>query len=178
VTIHSEHPFSLPEDQRDSARRLRGRLGGTVTLLTAGDGSDRAGLTVSSVMLALGEPAHVLALVDPDSDLADRVAETGAAVLQVLDWRHRDLAEAFAGVAPAPGGPFRMARWEQTAWGPRLDGCAAWAGLRVVDAGPGGAGEAVEVGWSRLLDGVVEEVALAEEADPLLHRRGRYVHLR
>ena len=183
MTIHSEHPFSLPEDQRDPARRLRGRLGGTVTLLTAGaEGDRRAGLTVSSVMLALGEPSHVLALVDPDSDLVDRVAETGTAVLQVLDWRHRDLAEAFAGVAPAPGGPFRMAQWQQTAWGPRLDGCSAWAGLRVVgagtgDAGSGGAGGAVEVGWSRLLDGVVEEVALADEADPLLHRRGRYLHL-
>ena len=188
MTIHSEHPFSLPEDQRDPARRLRGRLGGTVTLLTAGvEGDRQAGLTVSSVMLALGEPSHVLALVDPDSDLADRVAETGTAVLQVLDWRHRDLAEAFAGVAPAPGGPFRMAQWQQTAWGPRLEGCSAWAGLRVAGAGTsgagsggagsGGPGEAVEVGWSRLLDGVIEEVALADEADPLLHRRGRYLHL-
>ena len=32
VTIHDEHPFTDPESERDPARRLRGRLGGTVTL--------------------------------------------------------------------------------------------------------------------------------------------------
>ena len=33
VTIHSEHPFADPEPERDPVRRLRGRLGGAVTLV-------------------------------------------------------------------------------------------------------------------------------------------------
>lgn len=168
VTIHTEHPFLDPESRRDQVRRLRGRLGGTVTLWTTGSGAGRCGLTVSSVMVANGEPAHVLALVDPDSDLAGAIAGSGRAVVQLLEWPHRDLADAFAGVAPAPGGPFTLGSWADTEWGPVLDGASAWAGLRVVEPRR-------EVGWSLLVDGVVERVWLGESSRPLVHRRGRYV---
>lgn len=168
MTIHSEHPFQTPDEDRDPARRLRGRLGGAVTIVTAGEGAARAGLTVSSLMVAHGDPAHLLALVDPDSDLADRLRETGRGVVQLLAWEHRDLAEAFAGQAPAPGGLFRLGTWQQTAWGPVLDDVSAWAGFTV-------AGEPAEVGWSTLVDGLLEEVHLGEPVDPLVHRRGRYV---
>ena len=169
MTIHSEHPFAEPEPQRDPARRLRGRLGGAVTLWTTGRDAGRAGLTVSSVLVAPGEPARCLGLVDPDSDLAEAVARTGTAAVQLLGWPHRDLADAFAGVAPAPGGAFRGATWRDTEWGPVLEGVGAWAGLRVEAPG-------TPVGWSVLLDGVVEHVELGDdEAEPLVHRRGRYV---
>jgi flavin reductase (DIM6/NTAB) family NADH-FMN oxidoreductase RutF len=168
MTIHSGHPFVEPEPERDPVRRLRGRLGGTVSVWTAGSGGGRAGLTVSSVMVSGGDPGHALALVDPDSDLAEVVRDTGAAVVQLLEWRHRDLAEAFAGQAPAPGGVFRLGSWTGTEWGPRLEGVSAWAGVRL-------AGTPVEVGWSLLLDTVIEHVELGEEQEPLVHRRGRYV---
>jgi len=174
VTIHTDHPFADPEPGRDPARRLRGRLGGVVTLWTTGSGAGRAGLTVSSVLVAPGEPARVLGLLDPYSDLAETLVETGTAAVQLLSWRHRDLADAFAGVAPAPGGPFRLGRWTDTAWGPVLDGVSAWAGIRCEEPG-------TPVGWSRLVDGVLEHAELGPEevegeADaPLVHRRGRYV---
>lgn len=165
VTIHAEHPFRDPEP--DPVRRLRGRLGGAVTLWTAGGDDDRAGLTVSSLMVANGEPPRVLALLDPDSDLADALARTGRGVVQVLAWQHRDLAEAFAGTAPAPGGPFRMAGFEPTAWGPRLVDAATWAGVSLESAR--------QVGWSTLVTCVLDQVSVGEDALPLLHRRGRYV---
>ena len=168
MTIHSEHPFAQPESERDPVRRFRGRLGGTVSLWTTGEGPARAGLTVSSLMVAAGEPSRVLALVDPDSDLADAVQDNQVAVVQLLEWEHRNLAEAFAGVAPAPGGPFRLGTWVDTDWGPRLQGASAWAGLRVT-------GQQREVGWSLLLDAVIEHVEIGEEREPLVHRRGRYV---
>ena len=168
MTIHSDHPFQTPDEERDPARRLRGRLGGAVTLLTAGEGTARAGLTVSSLMVAHGEPAHVLALVDPDSDLADTLRDTGRGAVQLLSWEHRDLAEAFAGLAPAPGGLFRLGSWQQTGWGPVLEGVSAWAGFTL-------AGEPASVGWSALVDGVIEEVHLGDPVDPLVHRRGRYL---
>jgi flavin reductase (DIM6/NTAB) family NADH-FMN oxidoreductase RutF len=172
VTIHPEHPFAEPEPRRDPVRRLRGRLGGAVTLWTTGHDAGRAGLTVSSVLVAPGEPARCLGLVDPDSDLAEAVARTGTATVQLLDWGHRDLADAFAGVAPAPGGAFRGATWQETEWGPVLEGVGAWAGLRI-------GSPATPVGWSVLLDGVVEHVEVrSDEAEPLVHRRGRYVRPR
>lgn len=172
MTIHSEHPFLTPDDERDPVRRLRGRIGSTVALLTAGEGIERAGLTVSSYLVATGDPARVVALVDPDSDLLERFEQTGVAVLQLLEWRHRDLAEAFAGLLPSPGGPFKRGEWDETAWGPRLVGAGAWAGLRLP---PDAGGEPRRVGWSVLVEAVVERVEIGDERAPLVHRRGRYV---
>lgn len=168
MTIHAEHPFADQDPGRDPARRLRGRLGGVVSLWTTGTGAARVGLTVSSVVVAHGDPARVLGLLDPDADVMDVLRETRTAVVHLLSWEHRDLADAFAGVAPAPGGVFRLGTWTDSAWGPVLDGTTAWAGVRLE-------GEPSPVGWSALVTGVVEHVELTEEGDPLLHRRGRYV---
>jgi flavin reductase (DIM6/NTAB) family NADH-FMN oxidoreductase RutF len=162
VTIHTEHPFLDPSDP---VRRLRGRLGGTVTLWTSGD-HPRAGLTVSSVMVAGGEPGRLLALVDPDSDLSDVIEETGRAVVHLLEWEHRDLAEAFAGQLPSPGGPFRMGEWEQTEHGPRLLTAPTWATVELESA--------ETVGWSSLVVARIVDVVLGEDGEALVHRRGRY----
>lgn len=167
MTIHSGHPFATPDDERDVVRRLRGRLGGAVSLWTTGADDDRAGLTVSSLMVAGGEPGHLLALLDPESDLAERLSSGRAAVVHLLEGRHQQLAEAFAGQFPAPGGAFRMASWETTAWGPRLADAATWAGVRVV-------GEPRAVGWSLLVDAELEHVEVGSGASALEHRRGRY----
>ncbi|HYF71787.1 MAG TPA: flavin reductase, partial [Nocardioides sp.] len=87
MTIHSEHPFLDPDP--DPVRRFRGRLGGAVSLVTAGAGRERAGLTVSSLLVANGDPAQVVMLVDPDSDLHDVLTgpATRSAVVQLLSWR-------------------------------------------------------------------------------------------
>lgn len=163
MTIHSSHPFPTPDDP---VRRFRGRLGGGVSLWTSGAGDDRAGLTVSSLMVAL--PDRVLGLLDPDSALAEALEDTGAAVVQILGKQHRDLADAFAGVTPAPGGPFRLGRFEPTPWGPRLADASAWVGVRLE--------KAEHVGWSLLATCLVEHHEIgAEDEDPLQHRRGRYL---
>lgn len=167
MTIHSEHPFLEPESERDPVRRMRGRLGGTVTLWTTGSGSTRSGLTVSSLMLANGSPAHALALIDPDSGFAAALDSSRTAVVQLLEWPHRDLADAFAGIAPAPGGVFRLGAWTDTRWGPLLEGTSTWAGVRLAD-------ESRDIGWSLLVDTVLEHIEIGEESHPLVHRRGRY----
>lgn len=172
MTIHGDHPFIPPESERDPIRRLRGRLGGAVSLWTTGTGPDRVGLTVSSLLLAPGDPAHVLGLIDPDSALADAMDSNGIVVVQLLKWQHRQLADAFAGSFPAPGGAFRLGEdhggWVDTDWGPLLTSSSSWLGARLVDAGP------TDLGWGRLYDGVVEHVQLGADDEPLEHRRGRY----
>lgn len=163
MTIHTDHPFAEPDDP---LRRFRGRVGGTVAVACAGRDGEWAGLTVTSFLVANGAPPHVLVMVDPDSDLADVVKETGRLTLSLLEWEHRDLAEAFAGRMPAPGGVFTLGAWEQSAWGPVLSGASAWVGLSVVETGP--------VGWSLLVDAEVDEVQVGDSVAPLVHRRGRY----
>jgi flavin reductase (DIM6/NTAB) family NADH-FMN oxidoreductase RutF len=164
VTIHAEHPFRDPEP--DPVRRFRGRVGGTVSLWTAGDDTDRAGLTVTSFLVAGGTPARVLALLDPDADLTEVLLTRGRGVVQLLTWDDRGLADMFAGVAPAPGGAFRQAGFEQTDWGPRLETATTWAGVRV---------EAQQaVGWSTLVTTQVEHLVVGDDDEPLTHRRGRY----
>ncbi len=173
MTIHASHPFADPEP--DPVRRFRGRVGGTVSLWTSGDEAaeeGRAGLTVTSFLVAAGEQARVLALLDPDAALTETLLASGRGVVALLAWEHRALAEMFAGTAPAPGGMFRQAEFEQTAWGPRLATARTWAGVRLE--------EAAEVGWSRLVTTVVEHLEIdgAGEGDgdeePLRHRRGRF----
>lgn len=135
-----------------------------VTVWTAGDGAGRVGLTVSSILVAGGEPGQVLGLIDEDSDFWD--AEPQSWVVNVLGSEHRFLAEAFAGTAPAPGGPFTLGTWTQSAWGPVLGGNAGWLGVRIAEPPR-------TVGWSLLVHGVVESATVGD-ATAMAHVRGRY----
>ena len=171
MTIHHQHPFLPPEPERNPLRRLRGRLASPVTVLTAEHAGQRAGLTVSAVLVVDGDPGQLLAIVDPVSDLHDAVRESGAAVLNVLGWPDRQLAEAFGYQAPAPGGPFRLAEWTASDWGPVLTSATAWAGCRVT-------GEPWRpVGWGVQLQLAIESVTVGRDGAPLVHHRGRYVTL-
>jgi flavin reductase (DIM6/NTAB) family NADH-FMN oxidoreductase RutF len=168
MTIHSTHPFADPEP--DDVRRFRGRLGGAVTLWTAGSDERRAGLTVSSLMVAHGEAPRILALVDPDSDFLEVLGETRRAVVHVLAWPDRSLAEVFAGTAPAPGGMFRQAAFETTEWGPRLASTSTYAHVVPVAE--------ESVGWSTLLTCALDSAQVGVEDGPMLgHRRGRFFPL-
>jgi flavin reductase (DIM6/NTAB) family NADH-FMN oxidoreductase RutF len=164
VTIHAGHPFR--DADPDPLRRFRGRVGGSVSLWTSGDQSDRAGLTVTSFLVAAGEEGRILGLLDPDADLTERLVVSGRAVVQLLTGQHQTLADVFAATAPAPGGMFRQAEFEETAWGPRLVTASTWAGVRLERKQP--------VGWSTLVTTVVEHVDVEDGDEPLLHRRGRY----
>lgn len=166
MTIHSGDPFAEPEAERRPIRRLRGRLVGPVTLWTSGAGAARAGLTVASTSIADGEPGHVIGLVDAESQLWTEVRQTGRLVVATLSWAQRHLADVFAGVAPAPGGPFRVASWRDTPWGPVLADATTWCGCRLETSR--------EVGYAVLVDAVVEQVEIGADPSPLTHYRGRY----
>jgi len=165
MTIHPDHPFLPAADDRDPLRRMRGRLPSPVTVWTSGSGQAASGLTVSSLLVANGEPSHVLGLIDADSDFWASAPQT--VVVNVLGPDHRYLADAFAGTAPAAGGPFTLGTWDDTEWGPALHDSAGWIGIRLVAEQPR------TVGWGLLVDGIVEHVELGT-ADALVHLRGRY----
>jgi flavin reductase (DIM6/NTAB) family NADH-FMN oxidoreductase RutF len=164
MTIHTSNPFAA---EPDPVRRFRGRLGGAVSLWTAGTATTRAGLTVSSLMVANGTPGRILGLLDPDATLCEVFAETGLGVVHLLEWEDRDLADAFGGVSPAPGGAFTLGTWTDGSHGPVLADRPR-ALVRVEST--------TVVGWSVLVTATIDEIVMADERRPLEHRRGRYRH--
>jgi len=181
VTIHASDPFATPDPSKSTARRLRGRLPAAVTLWTTYDGDGRpVGLTVSSLIVADGEPGRVAGLLDEEADVWAAISRSGAFAVVALGVADGRLADVFAGVLPAPGGAFAQpdvtpGEWLRTPFGPVLPG-RTWAGCRLDDAQP--------FGWSLLVRATLIEVALTDEnptdkrpvgqAIPLVHYRGRY----
>ena len=170
MTIHGDHPFLPPEDERSPVRRFRGRLPSPVTLWTSVHHGERSGLTVSSMLVANGEPGYVLGVLDPESDLWDAVRGSGRAVVSILGDGHSALADAFGYVAPAPGGPFRLGTWDETEWGPALSD-TTWAGCVVADTDP------PSLGWGLQVRLEIAHVSIGPDSSALVHRRGRYTAL-
>jgi flavin reductase (DIM6/NTAB) family NADH-FMN oxidoreductase RutF len=161
--IHSTDPFATPEQDRSPVRRLRGRLATAVTVWTA---PGPAGLTVSSMLVADGEPGRVLGLVDAESDFYDAVLTAGRFAIVPLHEGEQQLADRFAGLMPAPGGLFAGGDWTDTEYGPVPTDGRTWAGCRLDADRP--------YAWSKLLEGTLATIHLADGAAPLIHFRGRY----
>jgi len=164
VSIHATDPFATPDDARSSLRRLRGRLPAGITLWTA-YGERPAGLTVSSMLVADGEPGHVLGLLDEESDLFAVATSSGRFLVCLLRSSDRRIADIFAGIIPVPGGPFQSG-WTETPYGPLLSAGHTWAGCRVDEVRP--------LGYGQLVTATIEAVQLGDEDPPLIHYRGRY----
>lgn len=160
------NPWADPPTDRDPVRQARARLPAPVTVWTAGDGV-WAGLTVSSLVLAQGQPGRLLGLIGPDSDLADAIDRTGRFVLHLLtDHReHRRLAQHFAGSLSAPT---ELLQIEASPHGPRLLAAPDQLACRVSDHRP--------FGWSELYEGEIDEVRLGPARSGLLWQHGEFRH--
>src|SRR5262245_59710761 len=172
MTIHTSDPFATPDEERSPVRRFRGRLPAPVTLWTAvGRDGRPAGLTVSSTVVADGDPARLLGVLDEESEVWAAIEVSGRFAVSPLRGEDRQVAERFAGLMPAPGGLFTFEKWVDTPFGPVLGGLGAWAGCRLEGSH--------RVGWGLLVEGVIEAVHIDEEraVTPLVHYRGRYHEL-
>jgi 3-hydroxy-9,10-secoandrosta-1,3,5(10)-triene-9,17-dione monooxygenase reductase component len=165
--IHeNENPFAAPESERDPIRRFRGRLVAPVAIVTSGDADGASGLTISSIMVAEGEPGTVHFLLGPTADVYEAIQRTDRFVVHVLAHDDRGLSDIFAGRRPSPGGPFTGLAMTPTDWGPALDDVsdrAYCSGVSVVDWG-----------YSLLVSAGVDEVELTDLTDPLGYFRGGY----
>ena len=158
----------MPEDQRDPVRRLRGRMPAPVTVWTAwGPARRPVGLTVSSIMLSEGEPALVLGLIGPLTDLHDALEAAGRFVVHVLDAGQVRLADQMAGRYPTD--PFTGQEIETSEFGPILVATPVRACCQVVSR--------QEAGWFELVSARIEDVSIPDGDDataPLVHFRSRY----
>lgn len=164
--IHEENPFLDPADQRDPVRRFRGRLSAPVTIVTAGMGSDRSGLTVSSLFVVEGESGIVQLVVGPTSDLWAAVEATGRFVIHICSEEDRSSAEVFAGLRPNPGGLFAGLDVETSEWGPVITSLGERAYCEMLDM--------TVVGFSGLITATIDHLNLSNLEDPLVYFRGRY----
>lgn len=167
--IHEEHPFTTPPELRDPVRQLRGRLAVPVTIITAGSGGERTGLTVSSLVAAEGDPGLVYCLLGPDTNLLAAIETTGKFVVHVCETRHRDMSDVFAEIRPNPGGLFAGHPYEDTEYGPLLDGFESYALCSLVSTR--------EESYSTLVAAQVDAVNVHDLTDPLTYFRGRYRRL-
>ncbi len=165
VSIHTSDPFAIPDDAKSPVRRLRARMPAAVTLWTSVDGNRPAGLTVSSTVVVDGDPGRLLGVVDEESDLYSAVRASGRFAVTVLQGSDRRLADIFAGLLPAPGGPFQTG-WIETPYGLVPSGERSWAGCRLEDATP--------LGWGTLITAAIEATHLGNDDHALIHYRGRY----
>jgi 3-hydroxy-9,10-secoandrosta-1,3,5(10)-triene-9,17-dione monooxygenase reductase component len=166
IRIGGRHPFATPPERRDPVRRWRGRLVAPVTVWTAGSPSGGAGLTVSSVLVAEGQPPRLLGLIDPTSAFWEAMREAGAFVVHVLaagDWA---LADRFGEVRPPIRGAFDGLETAASRWGPVLGGSRPWAGCRLAGSS--------QVGYAELVEGAIEQLELHDLEDPLAWLHGSY----
>ncbi len=164
--VHDDHPFETPADQRDPARRFRGRLAAPVTVVTSGDADRRTGLTVSSLAIAEGDPSRVYFLLGSTTDLFYGVEETGKFIVHILEAGDHAIADVFAGLRPSPGGRFAGLDVEQSEWGPVLTDVKT----RAFCTYEGGDEETFFI----VAEGVIDKLELSDIEDPLVYFRGRY----
>jgi flavin reductase (DIM6/NTAB) family NADH-FMN oxidoreductase RutF len=166
IRIDTAHPFATPPERRDPARRLRGRLVAPVTVWTAGRPPGGAGLTVSSLLVAEGEPARLLGLIDPTSAFWEAMREAGSFVVHVLATADRSLAERFSENRPPIRGAFDGLAVSSSPWGPVFGGVRPRAACRLAGSTP--------VGHAELVEGVIEQLELHDLDDPLAWLHGAY----
>jgi flavin reductase (DIM6/NTAB) family NADH-FMN oxidoreductase RutF len=166
IRIGMQHPFAVPPERRDPARRLRGRLVAPVTVWTAGHPLAGAGLTVSSVLVAEGQPARLLGLIDPTSAFWEAMQDARAFVVHVLAAGDRALAERFSEVRPPIRGPFDRLEVAESPWGPVLGGTRPRAACRLAGSAP--------FGHAELIEGAIEQLELPDLEDPLVYLHGGY----
>jgi flavin reductase (DIM6/NTAB) family NADH-FMN oxidoreductase RutF len=164
--IHDEHPFSDPLDRRDPVRQFRGRLVAPVTIVTAGGPGEWAGLTVSSLMVAEGEPSSVHLLVGTATDLWLGIEETGRFIVHILEEEHQALSDRFAGFRPSPGGTFAGLDVADTDFGPQITSLQSRARCTYV-------GHRQDP-YHALVHGTIEHIDLHDLERPLRYFRGEY----
>ncbi len=88
-------------------------LASGVSVVTAGSGGDRNGMTASAVCSLSAEPPSLIACLSRDAGTCSRVADFGRFCVNVLGRDHEQLANVFAGRTDLVGeARFAVGRWE------------------------------------------------------------------
>jgi 3-hydroxy-9,10-secoandrosta-1,3,5(10)-triene-9,17-dione monooxygenase reductase component len=146
---------------------MRHMFGG-VSVITAGSGVDRTGLTASSAISLSTEPPTMLICVNRAASAWPIIQREQHFCVNILDARHRDIADRFAGRAGINGAE----RYQDSAWRQFVTG--AW-GLEdahaVIDCA---VEEIIERHSHAVIIGGVKWVHLGGGSDALVYGHGGY----
>lgn len=181
ASLHFGSPWADDPEQRDQVRRARGRMPLPVTVWLAATTepdvlvpplyqarAGTVGLTVSSLVVAPGQPGRLAGVVSPSTDFGDLLVTTPGTrfTVHLLAAGQRRLARHFAGDIPSPPGDLDVLA---TAFGPALAAVADRVFCELVSCRP--------YGWSHLAEADVVGVELGPRRDPLGWYGGMFVAL-
>lgn len=114
-----------------SAETFRGamrHLAGGVSVITAGQGADITGMTVTSVTSLAVEPATLVVSINRQSSSWPRISKLGAFGVNILGADHAEIAKRFSGV----GGVKGVDRFTGAEWTTLVSGVPLLGGAPVV----------------------------------------------
>src|SRR5260370_8501346 len=155
-----------------ASRRGMGRLGASVTLITAGHAALRGGLPARWVCSVSAEPRQILVCVNKTASAHDPIGEAGFFCVNILSPEHRKIAERFAGMDGVEGDErfHDMGEWSMLSTGaPVLKGCPVSFDCRLVTR--------VAAGTPTIYIGEIVDLVLFSSAPPLLYPDRPFVHV-
>ncbi|MCA0042484.1 flavin reductase family protein [Celeribacter litoreus] len=134
-----------------------------VTVITAGKGDERRGLTATAFTSVTMDPPTVLVCVNRNGQAHDAIVENGHFCVNILCEASRDVAESFAGMTGKEGADqFEGFEWIETSVGAPAYAFAQAAVACTLT-------QAMEAGSHSIFIGEVQEAATNPDRSPLLY---------
>lgn len=106
-----------------------------VTIISAADGEQKAGLTATAVCSVTADPPRLVVFVNKDVAASDVILKSGALCVNILASEQEEIAKVFAGMNKEVHGEarFEYGQWRELVTGaPSLDGTLANFDCRVI----------------------------------------------
>ncbi len=145
-------------------------VAGGVSVVTAGDGEERTGLTVTSAVSLSIDPPTMIICVNRNASALAVIARRRHFCVNLLAADHEAIANRFAGVSGVKG----PARYVEADWRPQATGALALQGdLASIDCE---VEEMIERHSHVIVIGAVRAIT-TQSGEPLVYSRGRYHRL-
>lgn len=155
----------MPKPTPDSFRTAMSAVPTAVTVIASVGEDGAAGATANAVASLSLDPPLMLACLDRGSRTLGAVRASGRFSVNVLGAGDESLARAFASKAPHPE-KWSGVEWEEGEGMPRILGALAWIGCELRDL--------LDGGDHVIVTGSVLDLAIAEDAAPLVFHHGEY----
>ncbi|MFC7050987.1 flavin reductase family protein [Emcibacter nanhaiensis] len=155
----------MSEELKKGFQKALRRMAASVSIVTAGDGKERAGATVSSVVSVSFEPLSLLVCIHRSSLFHKMISAQEHFCINLLQDNQQEISDRFSRPA-SQADLFRQGNWCEQGGLPWLEDAQAVFFLRKA--------EAVEFGSHTVFIGEVEEVLSREEVAPLVYLDGGY----